>query len=125
MKCRDCGFLAVRNPKTGHFQEAIGPTRNNGAVDGYHTLPHCSVAAYDINVECSDRPENFLPVTKEERTCGHFTAWHEGFSPKEHLEMRLLEQQRQWQRDRDKDDREWRDKQAENEHKWEDSVISD
>lgn len=42
------------------------------------------------------------------KLCSAFTTWRQGYTPKEHVEMSLVEEQREWQRNRDRDDRRWR-----------------
>jgi hypothetical protein len=75
-------------------------------------------------------------VIERERECAAFKEWVQGHSPKEHYEMKLLQEQREYERERDKaqrdwelkrlelerqrdkDERDWRLKQARRERRW-------
>jgi hypothetical protein len=147
VRCADCGYLAVKNYHTRELIEAEAAIRQTGRQPGsiclpgtpdlvYDLTPICFALAYDLRTECG-RPGNpeqlaeaFLRVIREPRLCTYITKWRQGFSPKEHMEMQILEQQKRhaeeqrqrdlaWQEERRKEDRdnrrqdlEWQAKQA-------------
>jgi hypothetical protein len=96
----------------------------------YDGKPICAIWAFDLPAEAKDESERErLDVFTRDRDCTQHTTWQHGFTPKEHIEMNLLQQQKEledhrreqeqaWQRQRDEDDRQWREKQASQEHEW-------
>ena len=67
-------------------------------------------------------PDDVVRFLEHPRDCNDFTEWQQGFSPKEHLEMNRLEEQRNWQERRDKereeDNRNWRKEREEDNRNW-------
>jgi hypothetical protein len=85
----------------------------------YFGRPICAINAYRINLEAdNDSLKETLKVLLSERQCEGFTPWQKGYTPKEHLEMNLLEQQRQRGIREREDDRRWREQQAERDRVW-------
>jgi hypothetical protein len=111
--CDGCGFLAVRHYSERHLSETEGDIRKYGKFPGdpknpdavYIPMALCFVLAYDLPEEIVPTEESdqiaFLRIIRKQRTCGEFTKWRQGFSPKEHREMidRQWEQERQERRD--------------------------
>jgi hypothetical protein len=113
VRCSDCGFLALRNEFTGHLAEAerkyrltgdkqnrlkpgLPPGRLHVSATSFEwpfaDLPTCFVQAYDLPDEYHTfAVDTVLEVLRVERDCdvrGLFTPWQQGFTPKEHREMR-------------------------------------
>jgi hypothetical protein len=92
------------------------PLDGNTSNFVYAQMPTCFVRAKDLSGEVraigGDGNTARRQVFAKERECTSFVAWLQGFSPKEHREMNLLQEQRDWQRERDREDREWRADQA-------------
>lgn len=109
VRCRDCGYLAIRNYETrqlmeveseirfeGKFRErqVVVHTSTGGIVEQpmYIKRPICfrmeeqitkaTLASYDEN-----NPGRFMVVINDERHCDSFTEWKQGWTPKEHWEM--------------------------------------
>ena len=114
VRCRDCGFLAVRSHKTLALAEVDEIMRelwrpmvspNDKVLEGMPAL--CAVQAFDLIAECGPDPRAqgtkvaSLPVINKMRDCDKFTKWMPGFDPKEHKEMMreesLLRMQRRFQ----------------------------
>lgn len=117
VKCADCGYLGVRNKDNqtivspGKDQRDTG--RNPIARDRgdriLDTVPVCGVGAWDLQAKTAEAREQLSSnasadanaakeVMHEPRTCKRFTEWIQALvSPKEHIDMNLLEKQRKWQ----------------------------
>ena len=126
VKCVDCGYLGVReidnqrlvNPGAEQRKSGQPPGNFNGVAI---TLvePICTVAAFDLEAEVSGPgPAPAAKVMDKDRECEQFTEWVPALTPKEHLDMNLLERQRDWQRQCEKEDREWREKCSREDKKW-------
>ena len=104
-KCRDCGYLAFRHHSGLHLMEVTERFRKTGEAflgKPYQDGPICAIAAWPLEKEIeNDDPSEYKKVFHEERDCDQMTTWHRGFTPKEHVEMNLREQQA-------KREREWR-----------------
>ena len=103
VKCRECGFLAVRD-QLGEVCEAARDTREKGSRRDYSGHPGCpSLFCYRGSAAFPAVPTNpiqeIAAAIDKEIDCPTHTPWLEGRSPKEHVEMDLIEQQRAWQRD--------------------------
>jgi hypothetical protein len=126
VKCADCGYLAVRVRRTRLLFDAEQDYRDSGSIPSignegiYDPAPICFVRA--INISAEYKPADGTPerqkIVQKERDCQEFTEWQQGLTPKEHLEMNLLEQQQQRLDKREKEDRNWRLAQAEREREW-------
>lgn len=118
VKCQECGFLAWRNIHTRELVEAEAEYRKNPDMSitelarNFQSEPLCYLAAYDIRREIKEHvaipgsngqePSNkVLHVISKERDCLSYTEWTHGLSPKEHLNMNLLEAQRKREDARD------------------------
>lgn len=137
-RCETCGFLALRNRITGLLDEAPQeyrwraeiPKFRNPSVKGiqpimssfydypYSGIPICLVRAYPLHNEFTNQEQatekEIFGTLEKERDCadrGLFTAWKQGFTPKEHREM--LDRQLMIEREdrRDKDMRDWQERQ--------------
>lgn len=123
VKCRDCGYLSVRDRGTGELMSPDNDYRQSGAVA--MTMPHiapfpiCMRRACDFPKELnmkSERhaiyPKDAAVVLDKERDCEKFIPWQQGLSPKEHLEMDIIERREQREIDmiekREQRDRQWR-----------------
>ena len=141
VKCADCGFFAQRNKISREIVEAEDRFRSHGemAVKAssnpshgdplfgpateaiYDSFPVCFMRVVDFRKEKPEMEFNLrlrVEVASSERDCVSYTPWKQGFSPKEHFEMNLLDAQRTWQVERDREDKEWRNQQAAQEHQW-------
>lgn len=141
VKCQDCGYLAWRNKHTRELAEAEAEYRKSPDMSiteldrNYQRLPLCFLAVHDIRGEIEvergksgtervDDPATVLNVISKERTCSGYTEWKHGMSPKEHMQMHLLEEQRKREDKRDDAQREWQ-RMVENERRESDSKRED
>ncbi len=104
-QCMKCGFVAARDFLTRtmlevdegfrkHADRGHGPS---GKVL-YFERPICAAMAFNLSEEATDTSERqTLAVLSRERECDSFTPWQQEFTPKEHLEMKMLQQQKEWQ----------------------------
>lgn len=129
VRCADCGLLAVRPSNSHELTEAIDTDREgefSGSAGVSRSL-RCFVRAAPFvatlrhpNEAGPDGNRRALAVIWEDRECASFLPhWH-GYSPKERLEMHLVEQQREWQAaQRQADlDRAERVRQEDNRQRW-------
>ena len=67
----------------------------------YHQFPICTAGAYNLEKEAKDvgkrTAESGLSVIDRERDCPEWTRWMMGSSPKEHREMLLAQEARDFQ----------------------------
>jgi hypothetical protein len=145
-KCSECGYLALRENESRALVETEEGLRRDGAAH-YHPsrcepLPLCFARAYDLRKEYyaapdgkllfltstaapSLYPEALKHILQKDRLCKAFIEWQQGFSPREHFEMKQLTEQREWQEQRLREDRDWRASQAELERQWRTSEARD
>jgi hypothetical protein len=116
VKCQDCGFLCVRS-NAGELVEVpydirqgwpinnpFFQTHNNRAVCFALALPEQEWKRVLTGASQS------LEIVQESRECTCFTAWRQGFTPKEHAEMVQSAELRAWldeqkRRDQEREDR--------------------
>jgi len=114
VKCAECGYLGVRHPHTYELVTPDERQRETGIPTGIFTvgdkttilgdMPICAVGACDLRKECeqtrkvaSELGKVPCEVTHKDRECSQFTDLIPGLTPKEHIEMNLLQEQRIWQ----------------------------
>lgn len=148
VRCADCGFLALRKRDTRELVEMEGPIRKTGEMPNewapggtkvqaiYENQPICFVSACDLPDERRKISElnrhqsidqNTVAVVEDKRLCEGFVPWHQGRTPKEHLEMILESDRLKWQTEReeaDRRDRREREK-AQQEFQAEQAVLAD
>jgi hypothetical protein len=108
VRCRDCGYLAIREFANRELVEAEACVRKDGAMPPtiphahrkYELIPLCFAGAMDFSTEMqiaagADDPRKIVSVCSDERTCESFTTWQIGHSPKEHRKMDMLKEQRE------------------------------
>lgn len=99
--------------------ELIEATRDDGTfVDHLYVGGiQCAVGVFALTSEIKNghHPREVLNV---ERECKRFREWQPGFSPKEHREMEIVEEQRKYNRQMLEEERQWREQQAEAERNW-------
>lgn len=119
VKCVECAFLTIwHDTITAGIQlwEAHDHYRKTGElanqVNSTHTCdPLCLVGEADLRIERANTfreirtvndqfnfNDSILAVIQTERECNGFTSWLQGFSPKEHRERLLQEEQREAER---------------------------
>ncbi len=126
VQCASCGFLALRKCKTREITEAEMDFRRGGGIPShgnelvYDDYPLCFVQAVDLRheIEQVDTPGGRKQVVLASRNCDSFTPWIQGFTPKEHADMKLLEQQQAWNREMAEAERAWRERQEERQQQW-------
>lgn len=127
--CKECGYLGIRNNETRELVEVDEAYREHGRNPPggklpqlYHGAPVCTVMAHDLSQETKHAEgRDVVEMLKQPRDCGDrgkSTAWQRGFTPKEHVQMQLLEQQQAWQRQMAEDERAWRERQEERARAW-------
>ena len=129
VRCAECGYLAIREVKKWTLCEAERKYRDdlttppNGPDREYQFVPVCfagevSFAESLQGSEKEKRAECRSAISRD-RECPSFTSWKPGFSPKEHVDMQLVREQREWQQGEEKRRREWQKEQEEDRRKWE------
>lgn len=128
VKCADCGFLASRDIETRQLEETeqeirskgqLVPSPNTGKPIHKYEHPICFMQSKEYkafpytsrSILTLDR-EDIRSEILRERDCKEFTAWQQGFTPKEHREMMDRKIISQIEDKRKKDDREWQTKQG-------------
>ena len=115
VQCKNCGFLALRG-KNGELLESPIDYREQGehGIVVTEGRPLCFAMVPALREEAksvaADR-QKVLEVIRRDRDCQAFTAWQQGFSPKEHRQMLETERLREWQRKVEQEDRAYRDEQ--------------
>ena len=119
-KCEDCGFLAVRNRQTRALSETEASMREKGEparipkveLPFYERNPICFLQMNDLTAEMEklDDKTSFKNVIKKERECKPCTKWIQGFTPREHKEMIDAEKQQTWQRQVEKENKDFAEK---------------
>ena len=132
-KCADCGFLASRNVQTRWLEETEEEIRregglvvawNTGKPLGRFEPPICFRQNTDYKPVAFTTFVDTKAVKAEinkERNCDLFTEWKQGHSPREHLDMINQQLWLEYQDRKEKEDKEWREKQeqrADRRHKW-------
>ncbi|MCG8648692.1 MAG: hypothetical protein MI861_02605 [Pirellulales bacterium] len=137
VKCKECGLLGVRARETRAIAEAEEEYRQRRCIPSkeirspqgvYEEIPLCFARAFNFQAACSnDRSENAtLELIDAERDCEHFIQWEQGFTPQEHIEMKMMQQQireeRQWRERQQMLDRQWREDQSARDHLWQERM---
>ena len=113
VRCKDCGFLAARHPQTRQLIEAESKFRDGALDQGhgwpgiYEPRPVCFMQLCEFPVEIG-YPQS-VKVMAQERDCDSFTPWKQGFTSKEHQEMLDRQFMLDWQKEREEEDRKWRE----------------
>lgn len=127
MKCRDCGYLAVRMLADRSLVEIEKSFRDTGKMPTglmgnsiYDNFPLCFAGEQQFHDDIGDHPTttSMVAAMAKDRECGSYYEWRLGHTPKEHLEMKILQEQRAWQRAQEEADRQWRETQAKQQHEW-------
>jgi hypothetical protein len=121
VKCIDCGYLTLRRNSTRELVEVEAEIRDTGEIPKDHYGPRDIQPLYDPPLICFRNKfklyeeqnavtgvgpaGRILAVINKERPCDKFKKWVQGFTPKQHVEMDLIERQ-QASIDR-KDRRDW------------------
>jgi hypothetical protein len=120
VKCVDCGFVALRRTTTRKLVEIEFEIRQNGKIPDeqvvcasgkkqYEPWLYCFRQRYVLRDEqnkiAGGHEQMILAVISAERHCGKFKKWEQGWSPKGHIEMDLLERQQVREDKRDADNR--------------------
>lgn len=96
VKCVDCGFLGLRHRMTHELVEAPENYRREGYIPkdkhqpAYDEAPVCAARAFDFSHLREDRRQAH-DQARSERDCIEYIPWMPGRSPKDHAEMRLLQ----------------------------------
>ena len=121
--CKDCGLLAIRRKDSRELVEVEYGIRHGASMPGgeqigvpmspldfmhakadkvYVPRPFCFAMVPEIDAEAKlevkhpgDREAAFQAIIAKPRDCDSFIPWSQGFTPKEHVEMHLLEKQEQ------------------------------
>jgi len=99
VKCVDCGMLSAWRPLDGRLvcltQYDRVTAKDRGLSDKGMELFGC--AAKEIKLEGATGTEKFIAI-EEPRTCESFIEFFPALiTPREHIEMNLLKEQREWQ----------------------------
>ncbi len=127
VRCADCGFLAVRDSKTGELREADELVREQPPPqtprEPCTNCPLCGARAADLRKESAGGKDWYViyGVLIKARNCPAFTPWIRGFSPKEHRQMLDSRDLRAWQDEQRERDRRWHEEQKESERRWQEA----
>jgi hypothetical protein len=114
VQCSKCGLVGTQSEKHGGSVEVGRQFRETGELPPGDFYDHCEVLCFARRKRSFPRnPEPRKGALHEERECPGFLEWQPGFSPKEHVEMNLLEQQRAREDERDRRLEKWQRDQAE------------
>lgn len=104
-RCAECGFLAVRDLQTRELAEVEEGMRMKWelpqilgtSTNRYHEYPLCLVQATNLTRDCGDpyHPDAVRQALWMDRRCDQYLQWRQGFTPKEHVEMRHAERMEQ------------------------------
>lgn len=128
VKCKDCGYLAWRHRNTWELIE-VDLEHREGTADSLPSMAIrkeivmsqevCFCAAHDLRAEELSPAKSQEAVIWKDRVCTSYTKWCPGLSPKEHMQMHLLEEQRKREDERDAAQREWQKVQEQERRDWE------
>lgn len=112
VQCADCGYLSIREKDSQAFVGVDEGYRESGKAHqpkGHmrEVMPLCFVGAHDLEVKPTTCDVIRDKICKE-RKCDCFTKWLPAFSPREHYDMNMIQEQRQYQEKRLDEDRKWR-----------------
>jgi hypothetical protein len=103
VKCAKCGFLGVRCLDTGNIvgeelrERGVWPTNSEGRR-AFQDTPVCAVGACNFAEETPGTDyESTAGVLQKDRECDQFTRLLPALTPKEHIDMNVLQQQKEWQ----------------------------
>ena len=133
--CAECGYLTIHNRKTRELVEVETAIRGGGKIPAFADETRTGdQPVYEKPFLCfmrepqvtADLQDGTYPSFEKQRdavfhklrTCESWTAWKQGFTPKEHLEMNLLQEQRDWQRKCQDADQSWRESQDRRDRRW-------
>lgn len=116
-KCIECGLLALRSNATRLLIEANDEFREIGKphdrLDAF-SYPLCSQKVIEIQQLAMSLPESVwgrdkrvLEIINEERDCAEYIPWRMGYSPREHLQLKIQESLAQSNIDDGRTPREW------------------
>lgn len=113
VRCVDCGMFSAWRPGEGilvcitQFDRVTA--KESGLSDEGMKLFGC--AAKEIKLEGATGTEKFIAI-ETPRNCESFIEFFPALiTPKEHLEMKLLKEQREWQASESKAARDWQGRQ--------------
>ena len=113
-KCFECGFLTIRNRETGGIDEVKYFMRENGYEEDVYSQIHESTPLCFAMDKGHRRRQGtfddkmFSETIHKERDCESFYEYCQGFTPKEHMEMWMREQERKYQEEQRREDKHWR-----------------
>ena len=131
VKCADCGFFSVRRSDTLQLAEVDPDWRSVADPTKPRALPYegppiCLVRAHPLADEVGksrDRTE-FRNVAQTECRCSMFRQWQLDFTPKEHLEMALEEQQCRHEEDSRVREREFQEGLAKDQQRFQGEMVN-
>lgn len=106
VQCKKCGCVGARDFLTRILLEVDESFRSDAdrghGPSGkvlYFGKPVCAAMAWNLGSEADgDGATDTLQILDRERKCDSFVTWQPGSSPREHVEMRLIEEQRAFQK---------------------------
>lgn len=106
VKCKDCGYLAWRHQGTWELIE-VDLEHREGTADNIPSVAIlkgivmgqevCFCAAHDLRAGELSSAKSQEAVIWKDRACSSYTKWCPGLSPKEHMQMHWIAEQRMWQ----------------------------
>lgn len=126
VRCADCGFLGLRNGKTGALNEADERFRKEaffrGSPPTHDNLPICSKSVVDFRDETNPgNQDGICQALRKDRSesCNNkFMTWRKGFTPKDHHEMQLAQELQLFQIEQRERERDWQQRQEATNRDW-------
>lgn len=99
--CQTCGMLAAKRvdnwalveaPEDYRYERNIASGFNN--VQTYQEIPVCFSRSESLRAECHNKNDEdavLLVLAKDRSKCPGYTEWIQGFTPKEHYDMNVME----------------------------------
>ncbi len=134
VQCFSCGFLVLMSKRqdlifesADHVYRTSGhPSASREAV--VHHRPQCYRGKWNLHGETEQEPQESGvehwyyqqndTVIHRVRDCDEWIRWEPDYSPKEHLEERKMQEVREWQAARDREDRDFRAEQRRLDQEW-------
>jgi hypothetical protein len=140
--CINCGLLGRRHEMDGPIATSVdyasrygretgdigvfGTSRGDAALSIYNTRATCFVGKADLSGEIgsmggmlgSEQQEKTLVALTKQRECPRWYPFAEFFSPREHLDMQMLDEQRRWQERESARNREHEERMADMQRQW-------
>jgi hypothetical protein len=126
VKCAACGYLGVRdmdnkmlvNPSAEQRRNGQPPSNSKGGA-ATQAEPICALGICDLESELTGPGSApAATVMSKDRICSPSTKNIPALTPKEHIDMNVLERQQAFQQEWREKDQQWRETQAKDQRQW-------